>query len=346
MHACPRRIPGSAQHPPHTNHHARASPLLFRSRLTPNKNEMAPPPPAPAALSTGAATDDEKASAVAIFRQSWEVYTKVVEHDYMSHVLLFDALSKDMAAAARKEEEEGEPAGRLSLVDLGCGGADALAAALLRAPDLARRVGAYTGVDLSDIALAHARANLLGGPVQGGFPDVRSSSSAAAAAAPGGAGALRPGCDARFVEQDMVSFAESLPEGSTDVILAAFALHHLTPDQKNAVIRAAARALKPEGGAFYYLDVWMRDDPDSETRETYLARYRALLDSWGLTEREAKFIWDHVSAYDFPARQAEVLSTPFFAKAEVVARDGGPHALVRLTGPRRDVAAAPEGAQR
>jgi SAM-dependent methyltransferase len=286
---------------------------------------MAPPPPAataapPAApAGPGAATDDEKARAVAIFRQTWDVYTKVVEHDYMSHVLLFDGLSKDMLARHGGQKP-------FSIVDLGCGGADALAATLRRSPELARSIDSYKGVDLSDIALAHARANMRGGPVQGGFPDVRSS------APPDGA-LPSSSCAAEFVEADMVSFAESLPAQSADVVLAAFALHHLTPEQKEAVVKAAARALVP-GGTLYYLDVWMRDDA-TETRDSYLQRYKSLMSGWdSLTERESSFIWDHVSAFDFPARESEVASTPFFAKVEVVVRDGGPHVLMRLTGPR------------
>jgi SAM-dependent methyltransferase len=289
---------------------------------------MAPPPPAastaapPAApAGPGAATDDEKARAVAIFRQTWDVYTKVVEHDYMSHVLLFDGLSKDMLARHGGNEKPS-----FSIVDLGCGGADALAATLRRSPELAKSINSYTGVDLSDIALAHARANMLGGPVQGGFPDVRSSS-------PDDGALPSSSCAAEFVEADMVSFAQRLPEKSADVILAAFALHHLTPEQKEAVVKAAARALKP-GGTFYYLDVWMRDD-EAETRDSYLARYKALMSGWdALSERESSFIWDHVSAFDFPAREKEVAGTPHFEKVEVVVRDGGPHALMRLTGPR------------
>lgn len=291
---------------------------------------MAPPPPAAALAQGGAATDDEKARAVAIFRQTWDVYTKVVERDYMSHVLLFDALAKDLSAQFLQGGEGSSSS--LSVVDLGCGGADALASMFRRAPPgLAQSVGSYTGVDLSDVALAHARANLLGGPVEG-FPDVRSSSAAAEAAA----AVLPPGCQARFVEQDMVSYVESLPAQSTDVVLAAFALHHLTPTQKANVVQAAARALKPGSGAFYYLDVWMKDEDETEgeTREAYLARYKALMSGWEtLTERETHFIWDHVSAFDFPARQREVSGMGFFGKAEVVCRDGGPHALMRLTQP-------------
>jgi SAM-dependent methyltransferase len=310
---------------------------------------MAPPAPAAAAASppalagAGAASDEEKRKAVAMFKQSWEVYTKVVEADHMSHAVLYDALAADMLGRHASR-------GGFSLVDLGCGGADALAAMFRRAPPaLAAGVRSYTGVDLSDVALAHARANLLGGPVGGGFPDVRASAPEA--------GVLPSlSADARFEEADMVSFAESLPENSADVVLAAFALHHLTPAQKDAVLRAAARALKKPGGTFYYLDVWMEAggegggwgargpsdgpaaaaaDEEEVTREAYLARYKALMDGWPtLGAAEAAFVWDHVSAYDFPAREREVGATPHFGRAEVVARGGWPHALMRLTGPR------------
>lgn len=274
-----------------------------------------------APLNGGAATDEEKARAVAIFRRTWDVYTKVVEHDYMSHVLLSDALSKDMQV---RHGGGADASSSFSLIDLGCGGADAFAAMLRRAPQLAARINSYTGVDLSDIALAHARANMIGGPVQGGFPDVRSSAPAD--------GALPSSSSApstQFVEADMVTYAESLPAQSADVVVAAFALHHLTPDLKARTCAAVAKALKP-GGTFYYQDVWMLP---TETREAYLARYRTLLDSWDLSEQQRNFIWDHVSAHDFPATQREIAALPFFGSCEVVAEDGGPHALLRLTGP-------------
>jgi SAM-dependent methyltransferase len=290
---------------------------------------MPPPPPAAAGRGGGAATDDEKAKAVAIFRATWDVYTKVVEHDYMSHVLLSEALSRDM-----QERHGGGTEGVFSIVDIGCGGADAFAAMLRRAPTLAARIGSYTGVDLSDIALAHARANMLGGPVQGGFPDVRSSAPADGALLPAPAAASSSSPQpprAAFVEADMVSFAESLPPQSADVVVAAFALHHLTPDLKARTCAAVARALKP-GGTFYYQDVWMEE---TDTREAYLDRYRKYLDSWpALTEQERAFIWDHVSAHDYPATEREVAALSCFERCEAVARDGGPHRLLRLTGPR------------
>lgn len=269
-----------------------------------------------AAAGRGASSDLEKERAVEIFRKTWDVYTKVVERDYMSHVLLFDALSADMLARHGDAD--------FSMVDLGCGGADALAGMLRRSPELAERIGSYTGVDLSDIALAHARANMLGGPVSG-FPDVRRAAPET--------GVLPAIAAARVVEADMVSFARSMPAKSADVILAAFALHHLAPELKEAVVEAAARALKP-GGSFYYLDVWMREESQGETREAYLARYRRLLDGWdALTPGESGHIWEHVSAFDFPCAESAVAASPHFEQCEALARDGGPHALLRLTGP-------------
>lgn len=75
---------------------------------------------------------------------SFKLYQKVIEHNYMYHQEMYGALVKAL------------PKGRkLSVLDLGCGDAYAISKALGNV-----EVSSYTGIDLSVDALQHAKINL------------------------------------------------------------------------------------------------------------------------------------------------------------------------------------------
>ncbi|MFT5145246.1 MAG: cyclopropane fatty-acyl-phospholipid synthase-like methyltransferase [Rhodothermales bacterium] len=82
------------------------------------------------------------AEAISEFFDGWDLYLRVIEHDYMFHRDIHDALR--LAAA---------PFGRV--LDIGCGDASTIAHTLTGLPAIV-----YTGVDLSPVALEAAAKNL------------------------------------------------------------------------------------------------------------------------------------------------------------------------------------------
>ena len=67
---------------------------------------------------------------------------------------------------------------------------------------------------------------------------------------------LPAGTQHQLVEQDMISFVSKLEAGRADVILASFAVHHLSLEDKQRLLNEAARALKPSGGLFCVVDAF------------------------------------------------------------------------------------------
>ena len=82
-----------------------------------------------------------------MFLRSWQLYRKVIQHDYMYHREITAKVANYLACYA--------PAHQLILVDLGCGDAS-MALPLLPAI----RFSKYIGCDLSESALAVAREQL------------------------------------------------------------------------------------------------------------------------------------------------------------------------------------------
>jgi len=91
---------------------------------------------------------------VAIFDANWNIYQRVIDHNYMRH--------KEFGGftAEAFESLAGKP---LTVLDLGCGDAAKMAEQLPQQP-----VASYTGYDLSAPVLSVAKANLAGAgcPVQ------------------------------------------------------------------------------------------------------------------------------------------------------------------------------------
>lgn len=150
-----------------------------------------------------------------------------------------------------------------SLVDLGCGDARFIAAALKGMP-----VERYVGYDLSAVALAEARTHLavLGCPVE-----------------------LRLG--------DMLAALHG-EERSFDIVFSSFAVHHLETPDKAAFFRLVERHLNP-GGWLALVDV-MREE--GEDRQTYLARYLdRVRTQWSqLSTEQIEAVCGHISDRDFP----------------------------------------------
>ena len=154
------------------------------------------------------------------------------------------------------------------LLDLGCGNARFLAPCLKQSPP-----ARYEGVDLSEAALEEARDHLAELP-----------------------------CPVVLTQGDLLAAAEST-DNQWDVIFTGFAVHHLTPAEKNRFFRAAERCLS-EGGWLLMVDV-VRDE--NQSRENYMEGYlRYMREHWTqIPPDQLETACAHVAAYDYP----ESLST-------------------------------------
>ncbi len=196
------------------------------------------------------------------FDRQWSTYRAVVDHDLMQHRALTAALGEALEAwlAAR-------PAGSAPprMVDLGCGDLAVMAPLLRRLP-----LGSYLGVDLSAPVLPRAAAAL--GPVP--YP-------------------------CQWLDQDLLAWAEAEPGPEpVDLLHSAFAIHHLSDDDKARFLRLCRRHLAPNG-LFLWADVFR---PPGEDRPAYVARYvdRIRRDWAVLAPEQQQPVIDHLSQFDFP----------------------------------------------
>lgn len=204
------------------------------------------------------ARHDEEA--IRAFFNQVKTYDLLVANDYMAHAGIHRALREYLSI--RKQP--------FSLIDLGCGDASRIADTLKGLP-----VQQYVGVDLSPVALLHARENM-----------------------------SRVDVNASFVESDLIAFLESAKPEPVDVIVAGFAAHHLNRPDKRRLLQLCLRNLN-QGGTLCYFDVFRRQ---GETREAYLQAYFSNLDrTWmALAAEERNQVKEHILTSDRPETYATI----------------------------------------
>jgi len=193
-------------------------------------------------------------AALELFQQQWHVYRKFLKHDYLSNAGACAALHRYLTTEVDRP---------FRFVDLACGDASSIVVALGDTP-----VAHYRGVDLSEPALAMARANL----------------------------AMLP-CTVELNEAD---FAAALRGSSRaeDIIWISLSLHHLDTGAKLAFMREARSAIDANG-AFLVYEPTRRD---GEGRAEYLDRFEGIgRHEWTqLTTAEFAEGMKHVRTCDLP----------------------------------------------
>ena len=176
---------------------------------------------------------------------------------------------KEFAATAREVFREKARDGALDILDLGCGDAGHILSVLEGLP-----VHNYTGYDLSAQALdiAHARLataipvlHLLQGPME-----------------------------------DLIRHESS----AFDIIYSGYAVHHLSDEGKQQILRDIWRLLKP-GGIFFLVDVFRQS---GQTREDYIDSMSGWIGAtWTFLDREQQeLIFEHLRGYDHPATRNDL----------------------------------------
>lgn len=216
-------------------------------------------------LYRGDAEGNQTADSVSIFEKEWALYSKIREVDFLEHKALYWHLEELLRSL---------PGTPLSVLDLGCGDCTCTAAAL-RAAGV--QLASFTGVDSTAAALGLARPQL---------------------------GFLPPVCAVELVQGDMQRWLRAC-QRQYSLVLASFAVHHLSRGAKAELLGHVARCLQP-GGTFALIDVFKLA---GESREAYMLRLKDYLDA-ELTDdkvapEERGTLWAHMSEFDFP----EELST-------------------------------------
>jgi len=206
------------------------------------------------------------------FERQWSSYRAVVEHNLMGH---------RPVAAATAAALEGWLASRPptaaapQLVDLGCGDLALLAPLLRQLP-----LGSYTGLDLTPAVLPLAEAAL--GPVP--YPT-------------------------QFEEGDLLAWATAAAASDhatapVQIVHSAFAIHHLSDDQKAAFLAAARRRIASDG-LLIWADVFREPGESlSAYRQRYSARIRQ---SWQpLSSKQQEQVIAHLSQCDIPAERGRI----------------------------------------
>lgn len=192
---------------------------------------------------------------------AWSAYDTVLANNYLFHQEIYRDVKRLLC-----QRYADAP---FTILDLGCGNAHHLAAALDGC-----RVAAYHGHDLSEAALAQARGNM-----------------------------ARLGCPVTLHQGDLLEGVRNAQE-KYDLIFSSFALHHLAHDEKAAFFEYAYRALD-ENGLLLLIDVARGEDED---RATYLERYCGWIErEWkALSPEEMKIVLDHIRSGDFPETASEL----------------------------------------
>lgn len=193
--------------------------------------------------------------ATTIFTHSWSLYDLITEHNYMFHREIYEEINNLLISHNKS--------GQYNLLDLGCGNARYLAPCLKQSPP-----ARYSGVDLSEAALAQARKYLSSVPAS-----------------------------ISLTHEDMLAAVESTKE-KWDVVFTGFALHHLAIEDKSRFFYAVNRCLS-ENGWLILVDV-IREE--NQSRENYIKNYLEFMrQKWtevppDRLEEACKHVHDH----DYP----------------------------------------------
>jgi 2-polyprenyl-3-methyl-5-hydroxy-6-metoxy-1,4-benzoquinol methylase len=202
-----------------------------------------------------------------LFEQQWSSYRTIVDHNLMEHREVAAATAAALEGWLAQRPADA-PAPRM--VDLGCGDLALLPPLLRQLP-----LRSYTGLDLAAVVLPLAERAL--GPVP---------------------------YSTDWQEGDLLAWATEAPPESVDIVHSAFAIHHLSDDQKATFLRAARQSLSPNG-VVLWADIFRRP---GESLATYRARYTHRVEKqWQpLKAEQQRHVIDHLSRFDIPADRTAI----------------------------------------
>jgi ubiquinone/menaquinone biosynthesis C-methylase UbiE len=210
--------------------------------------------------------------AMEFFDRQWSSYRAIVSHNLMEHREVAEATAAALDHWLARRAAGATPA---RMVDLGCGDLALLPPLLRRLP-----LASYCGLDLAPVVLPLAERAL--GPVP--YPT-------------------------HWQEGDLLAWAQGESGGAgenVDILHSAFAIHHLSDDQKATFLAAARRRISTDG-VFVWADVFRNP---GESRQAYVERYTTRIrDGWpALDAEQQQHVIAHLSNFDLPADRATIVA--------------------------------------
>jgi ubiquinone/menaquinone biosynthesis C-methylase UbiE len=188
-----------------------------------------------------------------LFVESWQVYRKMVDNDYLYHRGAYGCLQRVLRVEFRRP---------FRFMDVACGDASMTVGALE-----GTLVSHYTGMDISEQALAIAATNL------------RTLT-----------------CD---VSLHVCDFSKALQnwDRPADVVWIGLSLHHFLAPEKLGVMRNIRTIVGTSGRLVIYEDT----SADDESRDDWMTRWDMQIPQWtAYTEQEWNYVTAHVHTSDFP----------------------------------------------
>jgi hypothetical protein len=213
------------------------------------------------------------------FERQWSSYRAIVEHNLMEHRSVAACTAAVLEGWLSKRPTT---APAPSMIDLGCGDLALLAPLLRRLP-----LNDYTGLDLAAVVLPLAQQALGDVPYPTRWQE---------------GDLLQWALDDAAPERDDASATPHMQAHTQpDILHSAFAIHHLSNDQKLIILEGARRRIN-SGGIFIWVDVFRKP---GESLPNYANRYAARVhNDWqALDPVQRSHVVTHLRQFDIPADQ-------------------------------------------
>jgi hypothetical protein len=238
------------------------------------------------------------------FDRQWASYRAIVNHNLMEHREVAEATAAALDGWLAQRPAGSTPA---RMVDLGCGDLALLPPLLRRLP-----LASYCGLDQAVVVLPLAERAL--GPVP--YPtkwqegDLLAWAQGELSTTTNPAGVAKTASEAcRPARQETGASTEQNAEATSatvDILHSAFAIHHLSDDQKATFLAAIRRRISADG-VFVWADVFRNQ---GESRQAYVERYiTRIRGGWqALDADQQQHVIAHLSSFDNPADRAAIVA--------------------------------------
>jgi len=231
-----------------------------------------------------------------LFERQWSSYRAIVNHNLMEHHEVAAATGAVLEGWLKQQPAQAPPP---RMVDLGCGDLALLAPLLRRLP-----LASYTGLDLTPPVLPLARKAL--GPVPYPTQWLEGDLLAWATGDPPFTAESQQQPDSVPGPKAGVGAPSGGATESVDILHSAYAIHHLSDDQKATFLAAVRQRLSP-GGVFVWADVFREP---GESLQAHAQRYIQRVEThWHpLNADQRRHVIEHLSRFDIPAERTAIQS--------------------------------------
>jgi ubiquinone/menaquinone biosynthesis C-methylase UbiE len=230
-----------------------------------------------------------------VFRESWNMYQKVVYLNHLNHREIVEAFAQQLETFGNENKTTG-----IRVLDIGVGDGWLPAQLFSLQNKNIPQIEQFTGVDSTAEALAIAK-----------------TTSALSI----------PTKNQLWQQADMREYMKQCKSNSFDVIYSSYTIHHLDSSEENgkpALLRDIYRCLNSTS-LFLWGDVYT-NVPCRSREDTMKLWYEERFSQYqGLTEEEKSQVWDHVNEFDLPEELEEMkkmMESAGFVDVQVCYDDG------------------------